>query len=514
MCALLIALVVAASGPVEADLVIRNARIMDGTGGEAIMGDVAIRGDRIVGVGQFEVSGKPREIDAAGLIVAPGFIDLHNHSDTPITQAATRLNRNFITQGVTTIVTGNCGSGRLDVRRYFEEIDEAGAGTNVAHLIPQGKLRASVIGEQKRPATDAEVEKMKQQVDQAMKAGAFGMSTGLIYVPSKYASTDELIALAGVVGQHGGIYVSHMRGEGTTLLDSVEEILRIGRESKLPVHISHFKASGEAAWGLAAEAVRMVQAARADGQRVTADQYPYIASSTSLGAMVVPDELRDRDELAASLKDPERAEKTRRAIQREIDERRGGGSLFVARYAKQPAWQGKSIAAIAEQEQREPLEIVLEIQLNGGAQMVNFGMNEEEVRLIMREPFVATASDGGAKTPDDTVPHPRNYGTFPRRLGLYSVELGLTSLEQAVRASSGLPADILGLKDRGYLKPGLVADVVVFDPETLRDTATFEKPHQYSTGVRYLLVNGQLAIDKGEVTGKLPGRAVRKPPGE
>ncbi|MCA9207314.1 MAG: amidohydrolase family protein, partial [Planctomycetales bacterium] len=361
---------------------------------------------------------------------------------------------------------------------------------------------------------DAEVEKMKQQVDQAMKAGAFGMSTGLIYVPSKYASTDELIALAGVVGQHGGIYVSHMRGEGTTLLDSVEEILRIGRESKLPVHISHFKASGEAAWGLAAEAVRMVQAARADGQRVTADQYPYIASSTSLGAMVVPDELRDRDELAASLKDPERAEKTRRAIQREIDERRGGGSLFVARYAKQPAWQGKSIAAIAEQEQREPLEIVLEIQLNGGAQMVNFGMNEEEVRLIMREPFVATASDGGAKTPDDTVPHPRNYGTFPRRLGLYSVELGLTPLEQAVRASSGLPADILGLKDRGYLKPGLVADVVVFDPETLRDTATFEKPHQYSTGVRYLLVNGQLAIDNGEVTGKLPGRAVRKPPGE
>ncbi|MGE3776311.1 MAG: amidohydrolase family protein, partial [Pirellulaceae bacterium] len=272
----------AADEPVEADVVIRQATIHDGSGEPARQGDIAIRGDRIAAVGQFAYRGNPRIVAAEGLIVAPGFIDLHNHSDSPITRPATRLNQNFLLQGCTTVVTGNCGGGRLDVEDYLREIDDHRAGTNVAHLIPQGEARRRAVGEDKRPPSTDELDAMKQLIQEGMRAGAFGMSTGLIYNPSSYADTRELIELSRVVAAHGGIYVSHMRNEGTRLLESIAETLAIGREAGLPVHISHFKVSGRKAWGLAPDAIQAVVAARKAGQRVTADQYPYIASSTSL----------------------------------------------------------------------------------------------------------------------------------------------------------------------------------------------------------------------------------------
>ena len=498
-----------AAAPVDADIVLTNARLLDGTGRDEVLGDVAIKGESIVGVGQFEVAGQPRRIDAAGLIVAPGFIDLHNHSDSPITRAATRLNRNYLTQGVTTIVTGNCGGGRADVGAYLQQIDDAGAGTNVAHLIPQGSLRQNVVGADNRPPSPDELKRMEQAVDEAMRAGAWGLSTGLIYVPSKYAATDELIALARVVARHGGIYVSHMRNENTRLLESIDETLRIGREAGLPVHISHFKASGRAAWGLAADAVQKVQEARDAGERVTADQYPYIASSTSLGAMVVPDRYRETSDFRAAMADPVRAEQLVGQIQQALETRSGGANLFVASFSKQRKWQGRDLASLAQEQNRAVVDLVVEIQTNGGASMVNFGMQEAEVRLIMQQPYVAVASDGGAKVPNDTVPHPRNYGTFPRKIGRYAIQGNTVSLAAAIRSASGLPAEILGLPRRGFVKTGYVADLVVFDPKAYIDTATFEEPHQYSTGVRYLFVNGVLAIDDGRVTEKLPGRALR-----
>ena len=500
------------AGPsIEADLVIHNASLYDGTGGPAVTGDVAIRGDRIVAVGQFETAGTPRQIDAQGLIVAPGFIDLHNHSDTPITRPDTRLNRNYITQGCTTIVTGNCGGGRVDVGDYLESIDEHGAGTNVVHLIPHGAVRRRVMQLEKRPSTPAELAQMKELFERGMRAGAWGMSTGLIYVPSKYADLSELVELASVVSRFGGIYASHMRNENTRILAAIDETLTIGKRAELPVHISHFKASGRVAWGLAADAVHKVRQARDDGQVVTCDQYPYIASSTSLGAMVVPDEYRTQSKLVEALADPQQAAKLRQQIESMIRTRSGGASLFIAGYGANRAWQGKDLATLARQQNQPVLELVLDIQRNGGASMVNFGMQEEEVRLIMQQDFVATASDGGAKIPDNTVPHPRNYGTFPRKIGYYAIDGKIISLSQAIRSSTGLPADILGLKQRGYLRTGAYADLVVFDPETFRDTATFEKPHQYATGVRYLLVNGQLVIDDGQVTSVLAGRALRRP---
>jgi len=501
----------ALANPVEADVVIQGAMIYDGTGKPGVKGDVAIKGDRIAAVGAFKVAGRPRIIDGTGLIVAPGFIDLHTHSDTSIRQAATRSNLNYLTQGVTTIVTGNCGFGPVDVAAYFKEIEAHGAGSNVIHQIPHGSLRRQVMGNFNRPPTAKEMEQMKALVDKGMRDGAYGMSTGLIYTPGVYARTEELIELAKVVAARGGFYASHIRGEGTELLSSVDEILRIGREAKLPVHISHMKASGRAVWGKAADAIAMVQAARAKGQVVTADQYPYSASSTSLTATIIPTQYQEgeRKELVARLDDPEVGPKIRKAIQQRLDSRDGGDTIRIARYAPKPQWQGLSLAAIAKQEKRPALEIVLEIERNGGAQIVNFGMSEDDVRLIMRQEFVATASDGSGQVPSSSVPHPRSYGTFPRKIGMYSIEERNLPLEQAIRSSSGLPADILRLPQRGYLRAGYFADLVVFDPNTFRDKGTYEKPHQYATGVRYLFVNGVLTIAEGKYTGTLAGKPLR-----
>jgi N-acyl-D-aspartate/D-glutamate deacylase len=485
--------------------------IYDGSGKPGLSGAIAIQGDRIVAVGRFAVQGQPRVIDGKGLIVAPGFIDLHTHSDNPIVRPATRANLNYLMQGVTTIVTGNCGSGPVDVAAFYKEIDEHGAGSNVAHQIPHNSLRQQVMGNVARPPTKDELERMKGLVERGMRDGAWGLSTGLIYTPGSYADTDELVELAQVAAEHRGFYASHIRGEGIELLTSVNEILEIGRRAKLPVHISHMKASGRKVWGKSADAIALVEQARANGQIVTADQYPYTASSTSLAATLIPTKYREgtHAEMVARFNDPELGPKVRAAIKDNLGGRDGGRALRIASHAKRPEWSGKDLATIAEQERKPVLDLVLEIERSGGAGIVNFGMSEEDVRLIMRQPFVATASDGSARVPSADVPHPRSYGCFPRKIGRYAIEEKLIPLEQAIRSSSGLPADILRLPERGYLKPGYYADVVVFDPQTFRDTATFEQPHQYAPGVRYLFVNGVLTIDDGKYTGALPGKALR-----
>jgi N-acyl-D-aspartate/D-glutamate deacylase len=512
-----LALLLAADpAPVAADVVLRGGTILDGTGKPGAVGDLAIKGDRIVAVGKFPVAGSPRVIDCTGLVVAPGFIDLHTHSDLPLQAAATRDNLNYLTQGVTTVVTGNCGSGPVDVAAYFKKLEEGGIGSNVIHQVPHNNVRERVMGNANRVPTADELKRMEELTDKAMREGAWGLSTGLIYNPGTYAKTDELIALAKVAARHGGFYASHIRNEGTSLLAAVEEALTIGREAGLPVHISHLKASGRAAWGgRAADAIALIERAQRAGQVVTADQYPYTASSTSLRAMVVPPRFREgsQKDFVGRLDDPEQGPRIRAAIAETVKGMQNGKDLRVARYAAKPAWNGRDIASIAAEEKKEPVDVVLEIERHGGAGMIHFGMNEEDVRLIMRQPFVATASDGGAKKPDESMPHPRSYGTFPRKIGRYAIEEGVIPLEQAVRSASGLPADVLRLTDRGYLKAGAFADVAVFDPKAFRDTATYEKPHVYAAGVRFLFVNGRPAIDGGKFTGTLAGRALRHPSG-
>lgn len=503
-------LVGADPAPVEADFVLRGATLYDGSGKPGQVGDLALQGERIVAVGKFTVVGKPRIIDASRLIVAPGFIDLHTHSDTALTAPATRANLNYLLQGVTSVVTGNCGFGPTDVAGFYKSLDTHGVGSNVLHQVPHNTVRFQAMGNADRPPSTAELKKMEGLVEQGMRDGAWGLSTGLFYNPGAYAQTDELIALAKVAARHGGFYASHMRDEGTGLLAAIDEILTIGRDAKLPVHISHFKASGRQSWGKAADAIALVQQARAKGQIVTADQYPYTASSTSLAATAVPTRFRSGNtkDYLARLDDADQGPKLRMGIEERLGPQ-GGKSLRIAAYSHRPAWQGKDLQTLAMQEKKSLVEMVLDIERHGGASIVNFNMSEEDVRLIMKQPFVATASDGSAQVPSATVPHPRAYGCFPRKVGLYALHDKIVPLEHALRSASGLPADVLRLPERGYLKLGNYADVVVFDPQTIRDRGTFEQPHQYATGVRYLFVNGQMVIDKGKFTGVLAGKALR-----
>lgn len=474
---------------------IRGATVVDGTGKPGYVGNVAIRDGRIEAVGKADPGPDALVIDGKGLVVCPGFIDLHTHCDSGLQSATGKGNKNYVTQGCTTVVTGNCGSGPVDVGTYFAKLEKGGVGTNVIHLATHNNIRERVMGNSNRRPTDDEQRKMEELVDKAMADGAWGLSTGLIYNPGTYAKTEEIIGLAKAAGKHGGLYASHIRDEGGGLLTSIEEAIRIGAEGGCPVHVSHIKASGKSAWGTSARAVAVIEAARAKGQTVTADQYPYTASSTSLKATVVPTRYREgtSKEYVARLDDP----KLRADLTRALASRDGGSAIRIARYSKNPKWQGKSVADIAKGEGKEPVDVVLEIEKNGGAQVVNFGMSEEDVRVFMKQPWVATASDGGVQSPGDTVPHPRSYGTFPRKVGRYAVEDGVISLEQAVRSGTGLPADILKLADRGYLKPGIRADVVVFDPTAYRDTATYDKPHQYAAGVKWVFVNGRAAVADG-----------------
>jgi N-acyl-D-aspartate/D-glutamate deacylase len=350
---------------------------------------------------------------------------------------------------------------------------------------------------------------MSELTDKAMRDGAWGLSTGLIYNPGTYSKTPELVALAKVAARHGGFYASHIRDEGAGVLAAVEEALTIGREAGLGVHVSHIKVSGRAQWGKAGSVAERIASARKAGQKVTADQYPYTASSTSLTATVIPARFREgeRADLVRRFADPVTGPQLREAIAQALGRRDAGADIRIARHGPKPAWSGKTIAEIAALTKRTPVEVVEEIERNGGAQIINFGMNDDDMRLFMRFDFVATASDGGAMVPDkSSAPHPRSYGTFARKVGFFSIKEGVVPLEQAIRSCSGLPADILGFTDRGYLKTGYFADIVVLDPARYLDSATYDKPHQYAQGAVAVIVNGAPAVENGKANGVLAGR--------
>ena len=494
---------------IKADVLLRGGQVFDGSGDPAYTGDVAIVKDLIVLPSEDDTVVAPWTIDCTDLVVCPGFIDLHNHSDGEVEDPETRAAMNYVTQGCTTMVTGNCGSGPVEVGKYYDQIDKHGAGTNVAHLLPQGGLRSAVLDSERVEPTDAQLEEMRNIAKRAMADGAWGMSTGLIYVPSSFASTEEITEIARIVADGGGIYASHIRGEGTSLLTAVEEALQIGRDAGLPVHISHFKAAGRSAWGLVREATRKIEALRAEGHVVTADQYPYIASSTSLGATVLPSWAREGGSKDLRERLETRRDEMRELIADAIDRADRGAAIRIAQYSNSPEWVGMNLAAIADQTERPIVDIAVEILNNGGASIVKFSMNEQDVRHVMKHDWVATASDGGVKLPGATKPHPRNYGTFPRKLAYYSLKENVIPLEQAIWSMTGLPAQILAMRDRGYIRAGLVADLVVLNPKTLRDTATFDEPHQYSEGIEYVFVNGKPALVSGSPTGALAGKSLR-----
>jgi N-acyl-D-amino-acid deacylase len=492
------------------DVVLRNGTVYDGSGGPPREGSVAIADGKIVSIGDIGTQSADKTIDCKGFVIAPGFIDLHNHSDDTTLNGEARKAHCYLTQGCTTLVTGNCGGGRVDIGKFYDDLAAGGVGINIAHLIPQGEVRDRVIGKVRRAPTAEELRKMRALVAEGMEQGAWGMSTGLQYVPGSFAKLDELASLAQVAGEHGGIYASHIRDEGDDLLESVQEAIDIARGGNLPCHISHLKASKKPNWGKVHAAAHLIEEAQKSGLRVTADQYPYTASSTTMMALLLPDAEREGGEVATAerLRDAEQVKRLRPIVARSIESR---GPLMLATYKPNSKWVGRTIAEIAAAEKRETVEIGLEIlREDPDAAGVNFGMDEADVRYVMMLPWVATASDGSAKVADGSRPHPRSFGTFSRKIGRYAIQEKVLPLAAAIRSASGLPADILGMRDRGYLRENLVADVVVFDPQQFLDQATYEKPFEPSTGVRWLILNGKVAIADGKPRDVMAGKPLRK----
>ncbi len=501
----------------EFDIVLRDGRVVDGSGKPAFEADVAVRGGRIVAVGK--VAGKgDREINARGLVVVPGFIDVHTHAEEVDEQPRAE---NFVRMGVTTVVLGNCGSSRLDLGKYFTELARTNVSVNVASLIGHGTVRREVMaGSFRRPPTADELARMKALIEQAMRDGALGISTGLIYLPGTFATSEELIELTKVVGTHGGLYASHLRSEGEKVFAAVDEAARIGREAHVPVHLSHIKVAGRANWGKAAELLVHIQRLRDAGGVITHDQYLYTASSTSL-SQLIPDAAREggAEAFQKRLADPEQ----KAAILAQMKGRltRNGytncAHVVVAVCKSDKALAGLNVVEAARLRRKSDtldaqLELVLEIETHGGASAVFHGMSEEDLRVFLANPRTMFASDSGVRQFGEGVPHPRGYGNNARVLARYVRELKLLTLEESVRRMTALPAVTFQLKDRGQIKEGFAADLVVFDPEKVRDNSTFEKPHAYATGFRHVFVNGIEVVREDAHTGARSGQVLRRAP--
>ncbi|MDR7523713.1 MAG: D-aminoacylase [Armatimonadota bacterium] len=529
------------------DLLIRGGHIVDGTGNPWFCGDVGVAGEWIASLGDLRGASARRVIDADGAVVAPGFIDLHTHSDFTLPRFP-RADA-MVRQGVTTQLVGNCGfspfpvePSRLDLLRPYAAFLDAGLswtwtdaagyashletlplGCNVALQVGHGAVRIAAMGFDARDPTAQELGTMQRMVADAMEQGAFALSSGLIYVPGCYAGTDELVALADVVARYGGFYSSHIRGEGDTLVPAVNEALTVGRRAGVPVQLSHHKASGRRNWGRVEATLAMIDAARAEGMDVLADQYPYTAGSTTLAAIVPAWALEGGlDGLQHRLRDPALRARIRteilgaggddaRAPAREFDP----ASIMISQIPDGPhkPFEGRWLGEIAAAWNLEPVDAALRLleAERGGIQMIVFSMSEDDVRRVMRHPAVAIASDGWTLHPaSGGKPHPRSYGTYARVLGKYVRQDGVLRLEDAVRKMTSLPAQRLGCVGRGLIRPGCVADLVIFDPAQVADRATFEDPHQFCAGVSHVIVNGRAVIDEGQDTGLAAGRILRR----
>ena len=500
------------------DLIVRGGRLVDGTGNPWVRADVAVRGDRIARIGHLPDATAARVIVAEGLVVAPGFIDPHTHAVRGIFEVPTA--DNYLLQGVTTLTEGNDGSSPWPIGAHLARIAETAISPNWAVFAGQGTVRREVMGNDDRDPSADELDRMRALVAGAMEEGAFGLSTGLFYVPGSFTSTGEVIALSAVAAGYGGIYISHMRDEALRLLDSVRETIRIGEEAGIPVQMTHHKVISRDMWGQSVESLALVDAARARGVDITIDQYPYTASQTSITA-VVPQwaQAGGTGELIARLQDPETRRRIREEIVYRIEHDRGGGdpaNIVIGLCVWDRSLEGKSLADILTDRQVEvtlasAADLVMDIIERGGARAIYHAMDEADVERIMRHPATAIGSDGGVSVFGASVPHPREYGAFARVLGRYVRERGVLGLEEAVRKMSGATAQRLGLQDRGLLREGFFADLAVFDPDRVIDRATFPEPHQYAEGVEYVLVNGALVVDGGEHTGARPGRVLYGP---
>ncbi len=492
------------------DLVIKNARIVDGTGNPWFYGSVAVRDGKIARVGRFDGSGAKMVIDAQNQIVAPGFIDVHAHTEDIFSNPTAE---NFVRMGVTSLITGNCGGSATDIGEFLGRFKAKPLAVNLGTLIGHNSVRTKVIGLDNRDPSAEEQQKMNQLVDQAMKDGAVGLSTGLIYVPGTYSKTGEVVELAKAASRYGGTYASHIRDEGTDVVKAITEAINIGEQANMPVEISHFKIASKALWGQSDTTIGLVEAARKRGLQVTVDQYAYPASSTSLDSRMPSWAIAGgREEGKKRIADPETRKKIVQDIKDDLKKKnfKDLSFAYVASYRANPEFNGKNIAEITlisrkKKKLDSQIDQMIEMYEKGGAQMVYKVMSEDDVLKIMRQPFTMIASDSGVRQFGSGMPHPRGYGNNARVLGRYVRELKVTGLEDAIRKMTSLPAQTFNLRDRGQIREGFAADIVIFDENKVGDKATFEAPHQYAEGFSSIIVNGELVFDGTRLTGKMPG---------
>jgi len=512
---LLLCVAATATAAQEHTVLIRNGRVMDGSGNPWIRADVLIRGDRIAAVGGLGDVDADEVVDATGLYVTPGFIDVHSHSGPGLASPGLSHAEPLLAMGLTTVFVNPDGGGPIDLAAQRDALLADGLGVNVAQLVGHGSVREAVIGSEDRHATPAELERMKGLVRAGMDEGAWGLSSGTFYVPGSYAPPAEIEELAKVVAPYGGAYTSHYRDESTYsvgLMAAVDEVIDVGREAGIPAVLTHVKALGPLVWGYGAAIVQRVERARAEGVQVFADQYPYMASATGLGSALLPrwSQAGGRDSLMARMARPETMALIREEMVQGLVRRGGADRIQFRRFRPDPSIEGRLLGDLARERAQDPIDTAIDLIRGGGPSIVSYNMLEEDVETLMRQPWTMTSSDGDLVPMGEGVPHPRTYGAFTRKIRLYVRERGTVSLEDAIRSMTSLPATVFGLPDRGTLRAGAIADLVVFDLARVRDVAEYTDPHHYSEGMVHVFVNGTAAIRHGAFTGSRAGRVLRK----
>lgn len=496
------------------DLIIRNARVLDGAGNPWFHADIAIKDGKIAAIGKLADDKASRIIDARDRIVAPGFIDVHTHIEGGVERNP--RGDNFLLDGVTTVITGNCGSSELNLAAWFDKLQKLGLGLNVASLVGHNSVRREVMGAANRLATPEEIKRMQALIDRAMRDGAVGFSTGLEYIPGTYSNTTEVIALAKAAAAHGGVYTSHMRDEGIHEIEAITEAVNVSREAGMSVEISHLKIDRRRVWGASDKSLALIDKFRAEGVDAVDDQYPYDRAATNLGIRLPSWALAD-GKIKDRLADPATRRRIAEEMKRNLADMGESDYSFatVARFTPNTAYEGKTIPEISAIKGRAPgleneIETIFDLMNAGGASMTYRLMGDADIDRIMRYPFTAIASDGSIIEFGVGNPHPRSYGTNARVLAEYVRNRGVLTLEDAIRRMTSLPARTFHLHDRGLVREGLAADLVVFDPARVQDKATYANPHQYSVGFDYVVVNGKLAVDDGKLTSAHSGQPIRQ----
>ena len=500
------------------DVLIRGGTLYDGTGGPARTADVAITGDRIAAVGPIPESATATTlIDATGRIVAPGFIDPHSHAAPNIQTKELAAALPMLHQGITTLAINPDGGGPAELGRQITDLNTNIPGVNVIPLIGHNAVRRAVMGDVARLATADEQAKMEGLVIAAMAAGAYGLSGGPFYIPGKYSNTAEIVGLAKAAARFpGAFYISHVRDEGNYdigVVAAVDEVITVAREAKIPGVVTHIKVLGPQVWGKSADVIATIEKARAEGLEIWADQYPYTASGSSLMTSLVPGRAQEGGAaaLAKRLQDPAMRAKIRAGMVPNLERRAGPHALMIRSFAPDPSLEGKRLDEVGRIKGMDPLDAAIEMLIAGGAPTISFNMSDADVEAFMRQPWTMTSTDGGLPHFGKTSEHPRAYGAFPRKLRNYVLDKPVIPMAQAIHAATGLPAKILGVPDRGLLREGAFADVIVLDPDSIRDLATYERPHAYSVGIDYVFVNGKAALAEGKPVAERHGRVLLRP---